>query len=45
MNILNEKDSIDLISYNKKLTYKCENNNIWIKNIKPLKPFQNYFKV
>ena len=28
----------DLISYNKKLTYKCENNDIRIKNIKALKP-------
>ena len=34
----------DSISYNKKLTYKCENNNIRIKNIKALKPSKTVFK-
>ena len=33
----------DSISYNKKLTYKCENNDIRIKNIKTYKTSKNGF--
>ena len=35
----------DRISYNKKLTYKFENNDIRIKNIKALKPSKNGIKI